>query len=366
MQSSTVAASNDCVLVINPGSTSTKLAVYTRGGLSEETTITHDLDVLKALPGINEQLDLRYDGLTAWVDRFENLRWVAVVGRGGPLGPMEGGTYRINQEMLEDLKSGHFAEHASNLGAMMADRFTSSHDLPAFVVDPVTVDNFPPVARISGEPAIERKCRSHALNIKSVAREAADDLGKSLDRTRFVVAHLGGGISVCALDGGRIIDVNDALLGMGPFSPERAGALPIEPLVEMAFSGDFTLETLLRKLSRESGMTGYLGTNNLQEVEERVGRGDDRASLIFSAMVYQIAKEIGAMAVVLQGKLDGIIITGGMAHSDMLFDELQSQVSFLGKVVRRPGELEMAALARGAFRVLDGEEEAKDYQSPPM
>ncbi len=334
--------------------------------MMEETTITHGTDALKALPGINRQLDLRYDGLMAWVKQFGDLRWVAVVGRGGPLGPLEGGTYRINQEMLEDLVSGRFAEHASNLGAMMADRFAKSRDLPAFVVDPVTVDNFPPVARISGEPAIERKCRSHALNIKAVAREAADDLGKSLDQTRFVVAHLGGGISVCALDGGRIIDVNDALLGMGPFSPERAGALPIGPLIELAFSGEYTRETLLRKLSRESGVLGYLGTNNLREVEERIGRGDDRASLIFSAMVYQITKEIGTMAVVLQGKLNGIIITGGMAHSDMLFNELQSQVSFLGKVIRRPGELEMAALAKGAFRVLDGEEEAKDYQSPPM
>ncbi len=366
MQSSTFPASNDCVLVINPGSTSTKLAVYARSGVMEETTITHDLDALKALPAINGQLDLRYDGLMAWVDRFEDSQWIAAVGRGGPLGPMEGGTYRINQEMLEDLVSGRFAEHASNLGAMMADRFAKSRDLPAFVVDPVTVDNFPPVARISGEPAIKRKCRSHALNIKAVAREVADDLGKSLNQTRFVVAHLGGGISVCALDGGRIIDVNDALLGMGPFSPERAGALPIGPLIEMAFSGEFTQETLLRKLSRESGMLGYLGTNNLREVEESIGRGDDRASSIFSAMAYQIAKEIGAMAVVLRGELDGIIISGGMAHSDMLFDELQSQVSFLGKVIRRPGELEMTALARGAFRVIDGEEEVKNYRSPPV
>jgi butyrate kinase len=365
MQSSTLPASHACVLVINPGSTSTKLAVFNRKGLIEETTSVHDPDALKMLQGINGQLDMRYSGLMKWVEQFSSLHWVAVVGRGGPLGSLEGGTYRINQEMLDDLASGRFAEHASNLGAIMADRFAKARDLPAFVVDPVTVDNFTPVARISGEPKIERKSRSHALNIKAVAREVADDLGISLDQTRFVVAHLGGGISVCALDKGRIIDVNDALLGMGPFSPERAGALPIGPLVEMAFSGEYTRESLLRKLSRESGMLGYLGTNNMREVEERTGRGDEKALLIFSAMVYQIAKEIGAMSVVLHGELDGIIITGGMAHSDMLFDNLYSQVSFLGKVIRRPGELEMAALARGTFRVLDGEENAKDYQSPP-
>jgi butyrate kinase len=351
-------------LVINPGSTSTKIAIYNRKGVVEETVITHDPDALKAISGINGQLDLRYGALMEWIATFSDVSWVAVVGRGGPLGPMEGGTYRINQGMLDDLASGRFAEHASNLGAMMADRFAKSRELPAFVVDPVTVDNFTPVARISGEPTIERKCRSHALNIKAVAREVADDLGKALDQTRFVVAHLGGGISVCALDGGRIIDVNDALLGLGPFSPERAGALPIGPLVEMAFSGEYTQKTLLRRLSRESGMLGYLGTNDLREVEERIESGNEKASLIFSAMVYQIGKEIGAMAVVLQGTLDGIIITGGMACSDLLFEGLRSQVSFLGKVIQRAGELEMAALARGAFRVLDGDEDTKDYESP--
>lgn len=366
MQSSTMPTSKDCVLVINPGSTSTKLSIYNRKGVVAETVITHDPDAHKGESGINGQLDLRYDALMAWVEMFGDLPLAAVVGRGGPLGPMEGGTYRINQEMLNDLASGRFAEHASNLGAIMADRFAKNKDLPAFVVDPVTVDNFTPVARISGEPTIERKCRSHALNIKAVAREVAGDLGKTLNQTQFVVAHLGGGISVCALDGGRIVDVNDALLGLGPFSPERAGALPIGPLVEMAFSGEYTQKTLLRRLSRESGMLGYLGTNDLREVEERIERGDVEASLIFSAMVYQIAKEIGAMAVVLHGKLDGIIITGGMAYSDLLFDGLRSQVSFLGRVINRPGELEMAALARGAFRVLDGEERVKDYQSPPV
>jgi butyrate kinase len=201
------------------------------------------------------------------------------------------------------------------------------------------------------------------LNIKAVAREVATSLGKSLEGTRFVVTHLGGGITVCALDGGKIIDVNDALLGMGPFSPERAGALPIGPLVDVAFSGKYDRETLNEKLSTEAGLLGYLGTNDLREVEARIQKGDKKAMLIFSAMCYQIAKEIGAMAVVLAGKLDGIILTGGMMHSDLLFEELLPRISFLGTAIRRPGEREMEALARGAFRVLDGEEEAKEYHS---
>ena len=356
---------SECVLVINPGSTSTKLAVYLRNRTLKEATISHNAAELRRLPQIIDQLDLRFDQLLEWIRPFEDSPWVATVGRGGLLGPMEGGTYLIGQEMLRDLESARFGAHASNLGALMARRFADSRGLVSFVVDPVTVDNFSSIARISGVPEIERRCRSHALNIKAVAREASMELGKPFSESRFVIAHLGGGISVCALDGGRIIDVNDALLGMGPFSPERAGALPVGPLVDMAFSGIYTRESLLKKLSRESGMLAYLGTNDLREVEDRMRQGDEKASLVFSAMAYQIAKEIGAMAVVLSGRLDGIIITGGMIHSDLLFEELESRVAFLAPVIRHPGEREMEALARGAFRVLDGEETAKEYHSPP-
>jgi len=357
-------ATPKCALVINPGSTSTKLAVCSRLSALHETVIAHDADELKKSPGLVAQLDLRFGRLLDWMGTLPNCRWVAVVGRGGLLGPLEGGTYRINQEMLADLGAARFSAHASNLGALMAHRFAEPRGLPAFVVDPVTVDNFPPIARISGLPEIERRSRAHALNIKAVARDAARELGKTLEKSSFVVAHLGGGISVCALDGGKIIDVNDALLGMGPFSPERAGAMPIGPLVELAYSGKHSRDQLLNKLSRESGLIAYLGTNDPRIVEERIQHGDDQAALIFSAMSYQVAKEIGAMAVVLSGRLDGVILTGGMMHSDRLFVELQSRISFLAPIFRRAGEMEMEALAQGAFRVLDGEEQAKEYRSP--
>jgi butyrate kinase len=356
-------SASECVLVINPGSTSTKLAVYTRQGSVDEAVISHDSNKLTQFSKIIDQLDLRFDQLMKWVRPYENSHWVAVVGRGGLLAPLEGGTYIINDEMLDDLKEARFSAHASNLGALMARKFADPRKLPAFVVDPVTVDNFPPIARISGVPEIQRRCRAHALNIKAVARDVAGELGKSLEKSRFVVAHLGGGISVCALDGGKIVDVNDALLGMGPFSPERAGALPIGPLVELAFSGKFGQQSLLKKLSRNSGMIAYLGTNDLRLVEDRIKQGDHEASLIFSAMAYQVAKEIGAMAMVLSGDIDGVILTGGMMHSDMLFEELQPRIAFLEPIFRRAGEKEMEALAQGAFRVVDGEEKAREYRS---
>jgi butyrate kinase len=355
---------SEVVLVINPGSTSTKLAVYHRQGAVDDVVISHDVVELKRFPNPNDQLEMRFNQLLTWLQPFENSKWVAAVGRGGPLGPLEGGTYKINQEMLNDLISCRYSEHASNLGAIIAHRFAEPRQIPAFVVDPVTVDNFPPIARISGFPDIVRRCRSHALNIKAVAREVAEGLQKPIEKTHFVVAHLGGGISVCALEGGRIIDVNDALLGTGPFSPERAGALPIGPLLDLAFSSKYNHKTLVNKLSKEGGLVGYLGTNDLREVETRIQKGDEIAKLIFSAMCYQIAKEIGAMVVVLSGKLDAIILTGGMVNSDMLYEELLPRISFLGTVVRMSGEREMEALARGAFRVLDGVEEAKEYISP--
>ena len=229
------------------------------------------------------------------------------------------------------------------------------------MVDPVTVDEFTPYARLSGLPQIERKCRSHALNIKAVSREAAAKIGKPLNQTRFVVAHMGGGLSICALENGRIVDVNDGLLGMGPFSPERAGALPIGGLVEVCYSGEFGREDLIRKLSSESGLKAYLGTSDLIEIESRIENGDADARLYFNAMLYQIAKEIGAMAAVLKGNLDGIILTGGMANSERLTNTLKDYVSFLGRVFIFAGEREMEALALGAFRVLAGEEEAKTY-----
>jgi butyrate kinase len=350
------------VLVINPGSTSTKVAVWSLEGPVLQKTANHPSEELAKYPQVVDQFQLRMKAIQAVVsDWLEPHKLAAVVGRGGPLRPLEGGTYRISDSMLDDLRSAKWSNHASNLGAIIAHHLAGQLAIPCFVVDPVTVDEFHPLARVSGVPEIRRKARSHALNIKATARQAAASINKPLELTNFVVAHMGGGLSICALQGGRIIDVNDALLGMGPFSPERAGALPIGGLVKLCYSGKFTEGEIVRKLSTESGLKAYLGTPDCVEVERRIAAGDEEAKLYYDAMLYQIAKEIGAMAAVLRGKLDGIILTGGMANSPLLTETLQGYVSFLGKVFVIPGEKEMEALALGAFRVLEGKEEAKVY-----
>ncbi|MFH1861435.1 MAG: butyrate kinase [bacterium] len=350
------------VLVINPGSTSTKIAVWGLDGPILQETVSHPADELAAFPRVADQFNLRKAAIKQAASHWlEPDKLSAVVGRGGPLRPLAGGTYLITERMLADLHSARYSNHASNLGAIIASDLATALRLPCYVVDPVTVDEFTPLARISGFPEIVRKCRSHALNIKAVARQAAQQMGKDLAATSFVVVHLGGGLSICALRQGRITDVNDGLLGMGPFSPERAGALPIGALVELCYSGKYTKEDLIRRLSTEAGLKAYLGTSDLREVEQKIERGDSEAALYYDAMLYQIAKEIGAMAVVCRGELDGIILTGGMAQSQRLVETLKGYVSFLGRVFVIPGEKEMEALAWGAFRVLQGLEAAKVY-----
>ncbi len=352
----------EAILVINPGSTSTKVAVWEGGQPAVLETVRHPADELARHPRVADQFDLRLAAVQQCVKGWlEPGKLAAVVGRGGPLRPLEGGTYRINDRMLEDLRTAKYSNHASNLGAMIAHHLARQLNIPSFVVDPVTVDEFIPLARVSGFPGIERKCRSHALNIKAVAREAARKIGKPLEKTHFAVAHMGGGLSICALRGGRITDVNDGLLGMGPFSPERAGALPIGALVELCYSGKYDKEELLRRLSSEAGLKGYLGTSDLVDVEKRIVSGDEKAELYYNAMLYQIAKEIGAVCAAMKGNVDGVILTGGMAHSRRLVDTLKEYISFLGPVFVFAGEKEMEALALGALRVLEGEEEAKDY-----
>lgn len=350
------------VLVINPGSTSTKIAVWATDGPRHQETVSHPIEELAQYPRVMDQFDLRMRALKSAVeDWLQPDKLSSIVGRGGPLRPLEGGTYLINERMLEDLRSARYSNHASNLGAIAAHHLARELDLPCYVVDPVTVDEFTPLARISGVPEIERKCRSHALNIKAVSRRVAAEIGKPLYQTKFAVAHMGGGLSICALEGGRVIDVNDGLLGMGPFSPERAGALPIGGLVELCFSGEYSKEEFLQRLSRESGLKAYLGESDLVAVENRIDAGDDKARLYYDAMLFQIAKEIGAVTAALKGEIDGVILTGGMANSKRLVDTLKSYVSFLGEVFVIPGEMEMEALAQGAFRVLNGEEKPKEY-----
>ncbi len=350
----------EIVIVINPGSTSTKFALWGRDGCLVERVVRHEEREPVADPAA------QFDHRRGLLDRellpmLDGLKVVGVVGRGGLLKPLKGGTYRVNAAMLSDLKSGLSGFHASNLGAPLADHYARRFGVQAYIVDPVTVDEFHDLARISGVPWIERKSRSHALNIKAVVRRAAGELGLALEASRFVVAHLGGGSSIAAVVGGRIIDVNDALHGMGPYSPERAGALPIGPLVERCFSGETTREELLDELARRSGLTAYCGTADVPEVLRRAREGDSRADLAVRGMVYQDAKEIGAMAAVLGGRIDAVVVTGGLAHSAELVDMLKPYISFLGPVMVYPGEGELQALAEGAFRVIDGVETALEY-----
>ena len=353
----------EVVLVINPGSTSTKLALFTREGPVCEESIDHTGTDICNMNLINNQLPLRMkiidETCRPWL---ENYDLVAVVGRGGLLKPMKSGIYEINSAMVDDLSSCRYGSHAGNLGAPIAYELSRIFSVPSYILDPIVTNEFIPEACISGVPEIERKCRAHVLNIKACVRKEADKLGKKIEDTNFIVAHLGGGISIGALKGGRLIDVNDASLGMGPFSPERAGALPINGILDLAMSGDFTRDQLINKFTKESGLKGYLGTNDVREVLRRIDEGDKKAALIFRAMIFQISKEIGAMAAVLKGNLDGVILTGGLANSLKIVEQIAEQIKFLGNVALYPGENELEAMAAGGFRAIDGTEEVMFYE----
>ncbi|MCP5068879.1 MAG: butyrate kinase, partial [bacterium] len=283
------------VLVINPGSTSTKLALWGEAGALREETLDHAPEEMAAAGSVSAQLPTRLAAVQTFLSSAGDPAFDAVAGRGGPLRPLEGGSYRVDEDLLADLRSARWGEHASLLGGLLAEAIATERGLPAFVVDPVTVDELDPVARISGVPEIQRLGRGHALSLKAVSRLAAAEIGKPLTETRFTAAHLGGGISVAALRGGRIVDVNAALRGMGPFSPFRAGALPLRGLLDLVYSQGESRGSIEKKLSTESGLFGYLGTGDLVEVEKRIATGDEQAATIFAAMVYQIAKELGAM-----------------------------------------------------------------------
>lgn len=358
------------VLAINPGSTSTKVAVYQGEQPLFVETLRHSSREISAFPHILDQYEFRLETVLDLLrDKEISLASLsAVVGRGGLLGPIPSGTYRVNKKMVAELcQRNKEREHASNLGALLAHEIAGQIAVSAFIVDPVCVDEFDDLARISGLPEIERKSLSHALNLKAMARRAAQDLGQPYPELDLVVVHLGGGISVTAHRRGRMVDVNQALDGMGPFAPERAGGLPVGDVVRMCF-GEFpyeglelTYEQMFNKLAGQGGLVAHLDTNSAVEVEKRIGAGDDHARLIYEAMAYQIAKEIGAMATVLSGKVDAVVITGGVAHSKMLMGWIRERVAWIAPLLIYPGEDEMLALVQGALRVLQGEEKAKSY-----
>ena len=356
------------ILVNNPGSTSTAIALFEDDKLLDKETIRHSSEKLSKYIKIFDQHKIREEIILNFLKKKNiNINSLdAIVGRGGVLKPVKSGAYRINKLMLEDLKERPRVEHASNLGAVIAYDLAQKIGVPSFIVDSVAVDELEPVARISGMSDIERESLCHVLNLKAAARRVAQELGKSYQELNLIVVHLGGGISVSAHRKGRMIDVNNAS-AEGPFSPERTGGLPSVELVKLCYSQKYTLREMLKKLIGGGGLVDYLGTNNLLEVEERITKGDKKAKLLYQAMAYQIAKEIAAMAAVLKGKVNAIVITGNGARDKGVLGKtfvnwIKERVNFIAPVTVYPGTDEMKALALGAIRVLKGEEEALEYR----
>ncbi len=351
------------ILAINPGSVSTKIAVFANERAEWVRCLNHseaEMEPFRRRP-ILDQLDFRRRVIETELRSagYAPRGFDAVAGRGGLMRPIASGTYRVNAPMLADLRRAAYGEHASNLGAFLAQDIASEGRALACVVDPVSVDEFSDVARISGTALTERHSLSHALNTKAVAKRYAREFGRPYADLRLVMAHLGSGISVSAHEGGRMADVN--LAGQeGPMSTERAGGLQWLSVVQLCFSGRFTQESLYNALFREGGVYSYLGTKDLREVERRIASGDAKAALIFDAMVYQVAKQIGAMAAALNGRVDALVLTGGLARSEKLIARLRAAIEWIAPVAVYPGEDELQALAEGALRVLRGEEEARE------
>ncbi len=354
------------VLSVNPGSTSTKIAVFDDAEPIFIETLRHSADEIAEFNGIIEQYGFRKElVLNALAKNNVELSSIeAVVGRGGLVKAIPSGTYLINEKMLRDLKDPTLWEriHASNLGAFIAKSIADDIGVPSFIVDPVTVDEFEDIARISGCPEIKRQSLLHALNLRYCGMSIAGKMGKKFTDVNLIGVHMGGGISVAAIKKGKMIDVNNAVLGMGPFSPQRAGALPIGDLLELAFSGKYSHKELVTMFTKTGGLIAYLGTDNGDGVIEMIENGDEKAKLVFDAMLYQISKEIGACATVLKGEVDGIFFTGGLAYNDYVVDVLNERTSFIATTYIIPGEKEMEALTQGAMRILKGIEEAKVYK----
>lgn len=351
------------LLVINPGSTSTKIAVFDDNKQLFEETLRHQASEILRYSTITDQLDFRKDLILSVLENnnFDIKILNAIVGRGGMLKPIEGGTYEVNTSMVKDLKIGIQGPHASNLGGIIARDIADSIGARAFIVDPVVVDELDEIARLSGCPEIPRRSKFHALNQKAVAKRYANEIQRPYEDLNLIVVHMGGGVSVGAHRNGKVVDVNNALDGDGPFSPERAGALPVGDLIKMCFSGEYTEKDIYNKVVGKGGYVAYIGLNDLREVEARIANGDAKAKFINEAFVYQVSNAIGEKAAALRGKVDAIILTGGIAYSKAIDENIKSRVGWIAQVVVYPGEDEMLALAEGALRVLRGEEQAKNY-----
>ena len=352
------------ILVINPGSTSTKIGVFEDETLLFEETLRHSTEEISQYATIVDQKDFRkkliVDILAA--NKFDIKTLTVVVGRGGLLKPIPGGTYPVSDALLADLKAGVQGQHASNLGGILAKEIGDEIGVPSFIVDPVVVDELEPVARYSGLPELPRISIFHALNQKAVAKRFAKENNKSYDSLNLIVAHMGGGVSVGAHQGGKVIDVNNTLDGDGAFSPERAGTVPSGPLVKLCFSGKYTEAEVYKKICGKGGLNAYLNTNDMRDVTRMAfEEGNKEAENVFNAFTYQVSKDIGSMATVLKGKVDQIILTGGISYSPLIVDAIKEHVGFIAPMTVYPGEDELLALAQGALRVVTGEEKAMEY-----
>ena len=351
------------ILVINPGSTSTKIAVYEDKKQILKNNISHSVEDLSKYEDIIDQYEFRKNIVVEEIKKANiPFKFDAIIGRGGLAKPLESGVYEVNEKMMDDIRHS-LHHHACDLGCIIAYEIAKDiPNCPSYIADPVLVDELCDYARITGSPLIPRVAIWHALNQKAIARRFANDQGKKYEDLNLIICHLGGGISVAAHEHGRAIDTNNALDGEGPFSPERAGTLPASDVVRLCFSGKYTEANLLKMLAGQAGLAAHLGTNDMRLIEKRVNEGDEKAKFLVDAMIYHIAKAIAAQGAVLYGKVDGIIFTGGIAHWNYVVDELKKRVSFVAPVYNYPGEDELEALAMNALAVLRGEQKAKEYK----
>jgi len=357
--------STHLIFVINPGSTSTKLSLFENQKELIYENIKHTVQELGRFSSVYHQKEFRWSIIQNFIknNSIEIKKIDAVVGRGGLLKPLQGGVYRVNGSMLKDLESAKYGEHASNLGGVLAYMVYEKAGCPAYIVDPPVVDEMEDVARISGIPEIERRSIFHALNQKSAAREVAERLGKPYRECKLIVAHLGGGISVGAHKYGRVIDVNNALDGDGPFSPERAGTLPAGQFAELCYSGKYNLQQMKKKITGGGGLVAYMGSNSLEELNIQIKKGNRKAELLYRALAYKISQEIAKHSATLKGEIDCIVITGGIAKDNNLIKMIKERVRHLARIEIVPGEREMLSLAMGVLSVLRGEEKVLEYKS---
>lgn len=350
-------------LIINPGSTSTKIGVFEDETLLFEETLRHSTEEIASYATIVDQKDFRKNIIVSLLKdkNFDINSLNVVVGRGGMLKPIVSGTYAVSDALLADLKVGVQGQHASNLGGILAREIGDSIGVPSYIVDPVVVDELMPSARYSGVPELPRVSIFHALNQKAVAKRYARETGKPYESLRLIVVHMGGGVSVGAHIDGKVVDVFNALDGDGAFSPERAGSVPSGALVKMCFSGKYTEKEVYKKLVGNGGFNAYLGTNDMRNVEKMVDEGNEEAIALREAFLLQVSKDIGSMACVLLGKVDRIIVTGGIAYDKYVVGELEKRAGFIAPFTVYPGEDELLALAQGALRVMNGEEKAMEY-----